>query len=525
MSEPRTATVVPEPVPTAAGRTDAAAPVSVEVPDPRRWRILAVIAVTQLMLVLDGSIMNIALPSAAADLRIASNDLQWAVTAYTLAFGGLLLLGGRVADYLGRKRAMLVGLVGFAVASALGGAATNAGMLFGARALQGVFGALLAPAALALVTVTFTEPRERAKAFGVFGAISGGGAAIGLIAGGALTEYLDWRWCLFVNLPIALVTAFVGVRVLRESRAHGDTRFDIPGALLSTVGLVALVYGFTEAARQVVGEDGTPSTVGWGDPTVVALLVGAVLALTAFVLLERKVRNPLLPLRIVLDRNRGGSYGVFLLTGAGLMSMFLFMTLYFQYVMGYEPLRAGFAFLPFSVVLIMFAGVVARLLPQVGPKPLMLVGLTLAVTGLLLLTRTQPDSSYWTTVFPALVVLSLGMSMVFIPVSSTALVGVGGHDAGVASAMLNTSQQVGASLGIALLNTLALSATTSKLGDLVAGGADPTSPGTQAAANVAGYHTAFVVGAGIFAVALLVAATVIVARRDDLPVEGAAVAA
>ncbi|CAM5788199.1 MFS transporter [Cellulomonas persica] len=494
-------------------------------PDPRRWRILGVIAITQLMLVLDGSIMNIALPSAAEELRIADNDLQWAITAYTLAFGGLLLLGGRVADYLGRKRAMLIGLVGFAVASAIGGAATNAGMLFGARALQGVFGALLAPAALALVTVTFTEPRERAKAFGVFGAISGGGAAIGLIAGGALTEFLDWRWCLFVNLPIALVTAFVGARVLRESKAHGDTRFDIPGALLSTFGLLALVYGFTEAARRVTAPDGTVTTVGWTDPLVVGLLVAAVVLLTAFVLLERKVRNPLLPLRIVLDRNRGGSYAIFLLIGAGLMSMFLFMTLYFQYVMGYEPLRAGFAFLPFSLVLIVFAGVVARLLPQVGPKPLMVTGLVLATVAMLLLTRTQPDSDYWTTVFPALVVLSLGMAMVFIPVSSTALVGVGGHDAGVASAMLNTSQQVGASLGIALLNTLALAAASDKLTSLVAGGADPAAPATQATASVAGYHVAFLAGAVMFVIALLIAATVIAARRDDLPTEGAAVAA
>ncbi len=517
MSEPLAAATA-----ATAARTSASS--DQHAPDPRRWRILGVIAITQLMLVLDGSIMNIALPSAAKALQIAEKDQQWALTAYTLAFGGLLLLGGRVADYLGRKRAMLIGLVGFAVASAIGGAATNAGMLFGARALQGVFGALLAPAALALVTVTFSEPRERAKAFGVFGAISGGGAAIGLLAGGALTEYLNWRWCLYVNLPIALVTAVVGARVLRESRAHGDTRFDIPGALLSTLGLVALVYGFTEAARVVPGADGTPTTVGWGDPVVVGLLVSAAVLLTAFVLLERRVRNPLLPLRIVLDRDRGGSYIVFLLVGAGLLSMFLFMTFYFQNVMAYEPLRAGFAFLPFSVVLILFAGVVARLMPQVGPKPLMLVGLTLAIAGMLLLTRTQPDSDYWTTVLPALVVLSLGMAMVFIPVSSTALVRVGGHDAGVASAMLNTSQQVGASLGIALLSTLALSTTTSKLGSLVAGGADPASPATRAAASVAGYHVAFVVGAAMFALALVVAAAVVVARKDDLPSDGAVVA-
>ncbi len=523
MSEPPSTTTVTadEVAPGAPGAPHAAGPAA---PDPRRWRILAVVAVTQLMLVLDASIMNIALPSAAADLSIADADIQWAVTAYTLAFGGLLLLGGRVADYMGRKRALLVGLVGFAAASALGGLATNGATLFGARALQGVFGALLAPAALSIITVTFTEPRERAKAFGVFGAISGGGAAIGLIAGGALTEYLDWRWCLLVNLPIALVTAAIGVRVLRESRAHGDTRFDIPGALLSTIGLVALVYGFTEAARTVVHEDGTVGTVGWTDPLVLTLLGGALVLLTAFVLLERRVRNPLLPLRIVLDRNRGGSYLIFLLTGAGMMSMFLFMTFYFQFVMGYEPLRTGFAFLPFSLVIIAFAGVVARLLPQTGPRPLMVTGLALGGTAMLLLTRIEPGSNYWTVVFPALVVMSLGMAMVFIPVSSTALVGVGGHDAGVASATLNTAQQVGGSLGIALLSTLALSATTDKLASLAAGGADPTSAATQATANVAGYHVAFLVGACLFAISLVVALVVIAARRDDLPAQTAVTA-
>ncbi|AEI10726.1 MFS transporter [Cellulomonas gilvus] len=503
----------------------AAPPLETSAPDPRRWRILAVIAVTQLMLVLDASIMNIALPSAGADLRIADADVQWGVTAYTLAFGGLLLLGGRVADYLGRKRAMLIGLIGFAVASALGGAAQNAGMLFGARALQGVFGALLAPAALALITVTFTEARERAKAFGVFGAISGGGAAIGLLAGGALTEYLDWRWCLYVNLPIALVTAVVGIRVLRESRATGDRHFDIPGALLSSVGLVVLVYAFTEAAKQTTNAAGLPQAVGWTDPLVVTLLAVAAALLVGFVLLERRVANPLLPLRIVLDRNRGGSYLIFLLVGAGLFSMFLFMTFYFQYVLGYEPMKAGFAFLPFSVSLILVAGLVAQLLPRVGPKPLLVVGLTAGIVGMLLLTRTQPDSNYWTTVLPALVVLSVGMSMVFIPASSTALVGVGGHDAGIASAVLNTSQQVGGSLGLALLNTFALTATTDKFAELIASGQDAGSPAAIATANVAGYHVAYFAGAGLLALGLVAAVTLIQARRSDLPTEGAVAAA
>jgi len=495
-----------------------------EEPDPRRWRILAIIAIAQLIIVLDSSIMNIALPDAAKDLKIQPANQQWVVTAYTLAFGGLLLLGGRVADYLGRKRAFVIGLIGFAVASAIGGFAPNQGMLYGARALQGAFAALLAPAALSLITVTFTEGKERARAFGVFGAISGGGAAVGLIAGGALTEYLDWRWCLLVNLPIALVTVAFAIPVLRESKAHGDTRFDIPGALLSIVGLVSLVYGFTEAAKQVTDPDGTVHTQGWTDPVVLAWLGAAVVALVAFVLVERKIANPLLPLRILLNRNRGASYLIFLLVGAGLFGMFLFMTFYLQNVLHYEPLKAGMAMLPFSAGIIVMAGVVAQLLPRVGPKPLMLVGLVFATTGLLLLLRTTPTSSYWGTVFPALLVMSLGMAAVFIPTSSTALIGVGGHDAGIASAVLNTSQQVGGSLGLALLNTFALTATTNKITDLVAGGSDATSPTVQATAQVAGFHVAWIGSASMLILALVVAITMITAKKDELPAEGAVAA-
>ncbi|WP_029291816.1 MFS transporter [Cellulomonas sp. HZM] len=504
-----------------AATTAAPAGETAEGPDPRRWAILAVLAIAQLILVLDSSIMTIALPDAAKALDISQANLQWVVTAYTLAFGGLLLLGGRIADYLGRKRAFIIGLLGFAIASAIGGAAINQGMLYSSRALQGAFGALLAPASLSLITVTFTGGKERAKAFGVFGAIAGGGAAIGLIAGGALTEYLNWRWCLLVNLPIALITAAFALPILRESKAHGDTRMDVPGAILASLGLVSLVYAFTEAAKQKVGADGLPHATGWTDPVVVTLLAAAVVLLVAFVWLETRVANPLLPLRIVLHRNRGGSYLVFFLVGAGLFSMFLFMTLYLQQVLGYEPLKAGFAFLPFSLGIIVMAGVVAQLMPRVGPKPLMIAGLTLAATGLLLLLRTTPTSSYFGAVFPALVVMSLGMAAVFIPTSSTALIGVGGHDAGIASAVLNTSQQVGGSLGLALLNTFALTATADKISDLVAGGADPKSPVTAATAQVAGFHTAYVGSAIMLVLALGVALFVITARKHDLPQDAA----
>ncbi|ROS72141.1 MFS transporter [Cellulomonas sp. PhB143] len=513
------------PPPTAEPATADAGVEPLPPPDPRRWKALAVIAVAQLMIILDGSIMNIALPSAAVDLNIGPENLQWAITAYTLAFGGLLLLGGRVADYLGRKTAFIVGLVGFAAASALGGAAMNEGWLFGSRALQGVFGALLAPAALALITVMFQDPKERAKAFGVFGAISGGGAAIGLLLGGVLTEYLDWRWCLLVNVPIAVVAVLFAIREVPQSKAHGDTRLDVPGAALSTLGLLSLVYAFTEAAKQEVAADGSVSVVGWTDPFVLALFAVAAVLLVAFVVLETKVKNPLLPMRIVLERNRGASYLTFFLLGGGMFAMFLFMTLYFQDVLGYSPLRAGFAFLPFSIGIIAMAGFVARLLPRVGPKPLLLTGLALATAGMLLLTLTTPTSSYWTSVFPGILVMSIGMSMVFIPASSTALVGVGGHDAGIASAMLNTSQQVGGSLGLALLNTVSISAITAKMGDLVAGGADPTSAATLHEASVSGYHVAYVWGAGFFALALVLVAVLISARKDDLPADAAVAAA
>src|SRR6478752_176361 len=323
-------------------------PSDLDGPDPGRWWALTVLAAAQLMIILDASIVNIALPSAQEDLGISNADRQWMVTAYTLAFGALLLLGGRIADYTGRKRTFIIGLLGFAGASALGGVAPNQELLFAARALQGAFAALMAPSALSLVTVTFVDPKERAKAFGVFGALAGGGAAIGLIVGGILTEYASWRWCLGVNVPVALVVAAAAVPIVHESKAHGDTRYDIPGVLLATIGLFSLVYGFTEAARVKNPDDPTSTAVkGWGDPSTVTWLVLAVVLLVAFVLWERRAKNPMLPLRVVLDRNRGGSYLVFLLVGAGLFAMFLFLTYYFQINLGYTPLEAGFAFLPF----------------------------------------------------------------------------------------------------------------------------------------------------------------------------------
>ncbi len=477
-------------------------------PDPRRWLALGVIAIAQLMVVLDASIVNIALPSAQHDLGISDADRQWVITAYTLAFGGLLLLGGRIADYLGRKRVFLIGLIGFATASALGGIAQNAIMLFGARALQGAFAALLAPAALSLITVTFTEQHERAKAFGVYGGISGGGAAIGLIMGGVLTEYASWRWCLLVNVPIAIGAALAAVPTVHESRAHGDRHYDIPGAALVTVGLVSLVYGFTEAAK---------AGVGWLAPQTLVLLAVAAVLLVAFVVVEARTPHPLLPLRVVIDRNRGGSFAASLLVGAGLFAMFLFLTYYFQINLGYSPLKAGFAFLPFSGGIILSAGAASALLPRTGPKPLMITGLVMGAAGLLDLTQLSAGSSWLTHVMPAEIVISIGMALVFVPLASVALFGVDSHDAGVASAMLNTTQQIGGSLGTALLNTLYASAVAGYLSSHA-----PTAAGSKAFqldAFLHGYRVAFLVGGLLLVAALVVVAVLVNAKRDELPAE------
>jgi EmrB/QacA subfamily drug resistance transporter len=497
-----------------------------ETPDPRRWLALGVIAVAQLMIVLDASIVNIALPSAQLDLGITAANRQWVITAYTLAFGGLLLLGGRIADYTGRKRTFIIGLLGFAGASALGGLAPNQELLFAARALQGGFAALMAPAALSLITVMFTEPKERAKAFGVFGALAGGGAAIGLVIGGVLTEYASWRWCLGVNVPVALLTAAAAAPLVHESKASGDTRYDLPGAILATVGLICLVYGFTEVAKPKFVNGVADGTVGWAAGTTLGFLGAAVVLLTAFVIWEQHTANPLLPLRIALDRNRGGSYLTFLLVGAGLFAMFLFLTYYFQLTLGYSPLKAGFAFLPFSAGLILTAGVVAQLLPRVGPKPLMVIGLVMSVVGMLLLTQITPTTSYVTHVLPAELLMSVGLAGVFIPASSTALLGVGHHDAGVASALLNTCQQIGGSLGTALLNTIYASAVAGFMIDHRLHSVH-TQFGPQPPANalVHGYHVSFVWGAALLFAALLVTLVCINAKKDDIPAAEAAMAA
>jgi EmrB/QacA subfamily drug resistance transporter len=402
------------------------------------------------MVILDATIVNIALPSAQVDLGISDGNRQWIITAYALAFGGLLLLGGRIADMWGRKNTFMTGLVGFALASALGGAAVNGLMLYASRALQGAFGALLAPAALSLLAVMFTDPKERAKAFGIFGAIAGGGAAIGLTLGGLLTEYLDWRWVFYVNIPIAAIAVLGGMIEIREPAGRNRSPLDIPGVLLGTLGLVALVYGFTRAEAD-----------GWTDSLTLTMFAATVVLLTAFVLVERRVSAPLLPLRVVLERNRGGVYAALGLATIALFGLFLFLTYYLQIVKGYSPIRTGVAFLP------MVAGMVtgstqigARLMTRVPARYLMTPGLLVASTGMLLLTQIGPDSSYVGLILPAFLLIGLGMGTTFMPAMSLATYGVEPRDAGIASAMINTSQQVGGAIGVALLNTIAASATT-----------------------------------------------------------------
>ncbi|MFC6155165.1 MFS transporter [Kribbella jiaozuonensis] len=475
---------------------------TVEAPPSHRWWALAVIAIAQLMVVLDGTVVTIALPSAQRDLGISDADRQWVVTAYTVAFGGLLLLGGRIADYTGRKRMFLVGLLGFAAASALGGAAQNGATLFGARALQGAFAALLAPAALSLVSVTFTELKERSRAFAVYGAISGGGSAIGLILGGTLTEYASWRWCLLINVPIAIAAFIAGTILVTESKSAGGGSYDIPGAILGTAGLVALVYGFTQAAK---------TGVGWLSIEVIGYLVGAVILLVAFVLVELRTTSPLLPMRVVLDRNRGGSYLASLLVFAGLFAMFLFLSYYFQYNLGYSALKSGIAFLPFSIGIIVTSGAVSAVLPRTGPKPLMLIGLAMVAIGLGTFTFISDNSSWAPHVLPGELLMSIGLGLVIVPLSSLALTGVNNNDAGVASAVLNSTQQIGGSLGTALLNTFYASAVTSYV---VAHHLPPSAFNPPAAIH--GYHVAFWIGAAMITAAFVAVLLLVKASKDDI---------
>lgn len=478
-------------------------PVAAIVPDPMRWKALIVIAISQLMVVLDASIVNIALPAMQQDLGITDANRQWVITAYTLAFGGLLLLGGRIADYAGRKKMLIVGLTGFAIASMLGGISTSAGMLIAARGLQGVFAALLAPAALSLITVTFTDSKERAKAFGVYGALSGGGAAIGLIMGGILVEYTSWHWTLLVNVPIAVVAVLLAVKYVKESRATGETKYDIPGAITATLGLVSLVYGITKA-----------STDGWNGTETLSFMGIGVLLLAIFLFIEARSSHPLLPLPILLNPIRGGAYLASFFVGIGLFAMFLFLSYFFQGVLNFTPLTSGLLFLPFSIGVVLSAGIASQLLPRFGPRYVTFAGFCLAVLGLFIFTHLTASSTYWPNILPGMIVISIGMGLIFVPLSAVALFGVGNHDAGVASAVLNTCQQIGGSIGLAFLNTMAAAATTSFIvSNQLAG---PTND-----ALVHGFTTAFAWSVGILALAGIIWVVLVRMTKEDMQVNDA----
>ncbi|MFI1284392.1 MULTISPECIES: MFS transporter [unclassified Streptomyces] len=487
-------------------KTAAPAPLAA---DPSRWKALVFIALAQLMVVLDATIVNIALPSAQTDLGISDGNRQWVITAYALAFGGLLLFGGRIADKWGRKNAFVVGLIGFALASALGGAANGEAMMLGARALQGAFGALLAPAALSLLAVMFTDARERAKAFGIYGAIAGGGGAVGLILGGFLTEYLNWRWTFFVNIPFAIVAAVGAWLVIREpAGSRNRAPLDIPGVVLSTLGLVALVYGFTRAESE-----------GWSDGLTVGMFVGSAVLLAAFVLVEALVKSPLLPLRVLLERNRGGVYLSLGLAVIAMFGLFLFLTYYLQIVKGFSPVKTGFAFLPMIAGMILGSTQIgARLMTRVAPRLLMGPGFLVAAAGMLMLTQLEVGSSYPALILPAQLLLGLGMGTAFMPAMSLSTHGVNPADAGVASAMVNTSQQVGGAIGTALLNTIAASATTAYLADHAAEAAAGGAAGQliQAQAAVEGYASAIWWAVGILVASSAIALTLINTGRPNM---------
>jgi EmrB/QacA subfamily drug resistance transporter len=474
-----------------------------------RWLILVIVAVAQLMVVLDATVVNIALPSAQHALGFPNGDRQWVVTAYALAFGSLLLLGGRLGDMFSRKRIFIIGLIGFALSSALGGAAQSFEMLVTARALQGVFGAILAPSALGTLVSTFRDPRERGRAFGVFGSVAGGGGAVGLILGGVLTQYASWRWTLYVNLFFAAIAVAGAVAYMRSNRPETRPRIDWTGTVLASAGLFLIVFGFSHA-----------ETASWGSAVTVGSLVAGVALLAAFAFAESRVRHPLLPLRVIVDRARGGSYISVGLTGIAVFGVFLFLTYYLQQVKGYSPVTSGLAFLPMIACILLASNTSSiLLLPRVGPRNLIVTGMVLGGASMGYLTTLTVTSSYATHIVPALVAMGLGFGMIFSPAINTATAGVARQDSGVASALVNTMQQVGGSIGTAALSTVALTATATYLTAHHAGRL------AVATAAVHGYSAAFTVSAILFGVGAVAAALLVPSRQRLEELRNAAQAA
>ena len=465
-------------------------------PPIRPWLALVVLGTAQLMLVLDATVVNIALPRAQAALGFSDADRQWIVTAYSLAFGSLLLIGGRLADAFGQRRMFLVGLVGFAAASALGGIAGNFGMLVSSRALQGGFGALLAPAALSMVTVLFTEPAARARAFACFGAISAAGGSVGLMLGGTLTEYFSWRWVMFVNVVVAAI-GLVGALALPADRA-ADRRHagsDVPGAALAVVGVFAIVYGLSRAATGA----GFSAVL---DPLTLTFVTGGLALLAGFAVVERRARNPLLPLRIVLDRKRGGAFAAMFLSAIGTFGILLFLTYYLESTLGYSPVRAGLAFLPMAATMVGVGGAGnAVLIGRIGPQRMVPAGLLIAGVGMAMLTRIGVEPGYLSTVLPATLVTATGLALVFAPCFNLGTSGVEQSDAGIASATVHVAQQIGGAIGTAVLNTIAATVAARYLMSRPDAGVRPD---VQAHAAVHSYVVVFWVCALAFGAAAIV---------------------
>jgi EmrB/QacA subfamily drug resistance transporter len=464
--------------------------------DRRRKNLaLLLLAMTQFVIVIDASIVNIALPSIGTALHFSQNDLSWVVNAYTLTFGGFLLLGGRLADLMGRRRMFMVGLVLFSAASLLGGLAQSEAWLIAARAVQGLGAAIVSPAALSIITTTFAEGEERNRALGAWGAVAGAGGAAGVLLGGVLTSGLSWRWVLFVNVPIGLLCTFLAPRILIESRAEVESRdFDIPGAVTVTAGLSLLVYALVEAVN-----------VGWGAAATLGKIAGALVLLAIFVALERRRRAPLMPFSIFRLRTLRGADTVALLIGMSLFSMFFFVSLYMQQVLHFSPLHAGLSYLPLAVGIILSAGAASVLVTRFGFKPVLLTGLLFVAAGLLWFSRVRANGSFAADVLGPSLLAAVGLGLSFVPVTIAAVTGTRPHEAGLASGLVNTAQQVGGALGLAILATIANSRTKSVL---------HAGAHSHAEALTSGFERAFLVGTGFALVGALLT-LVLISSRDS----------
>ncbi len=486
---------------------------------------LVVIATAQLMVVLDAAIVNVALPHIQRALGFSGSGLEWVVTAYAVTFGGLLLLGGRSGDLLGRKRIFIAGLILFSAASLFGGFATTQAWLLASRAIQGIGGAMIAPTALALITTTFPQGPQRNRAFGVYAAMSGGGAAVGLVAGGLLTTYLSWRWVLFVNVPIGIITALLARFVISESDTRTG-RFDLPGAITVTGGVALLVYGLSNASTDQTG------TSHWGDPKVVISLVVSAILLASFAFIESRSKHALLPIRLLKNVSRTGGYVVMLCLATAMFGIFFFLTIFVQEVLGYSALRSGLAFLPFAAAIVVMSGVMSRLVARTGPRPLMIVGAALTAGGMYWLSHISVHTSYLTGLLIPMLVTAAGLGMLFVPLSLVALTKVNHDDAGIASSLLNTGQQVGGAIGLAALGTVTWTAAAGSIKSQVASAAAAAAraghplpaarPGAALPSSilhealVTGISKGFVVAAGIAGLALLITIFTIRLSRDDI---------